>query len=705
MMIKLIIGLVLLLQLNEQSNAQIDGKSAVLNYINNLAKEDGGYGWEDQYDSHLTPTFAAIGVLHHFGELPTDRQTLIKHIQNLHPQRNPNNNEAGNSGTELRDLVYQQIKSLQWLGGDVTEYKNLVSNWETQAGKHANFEKNGHPAFMQEMMTPVVRNLLELPQDESIIDYINERERDNGSFNNVPVSEGGNGNILNTFWGVYARSLLSKEQLNEEVIDWLQNCQLDNGGFTHQPNPIMAVNDEVAYTWAAIKALDKLSSQPYDQEWAIRYLMSLQNSDGGFGNRPGLPSTPMSTFYAIDALATLGVLGALESITLDQNIEPQYQSKDYSDYKIYTVQFQLAGSGSPYEAVMMADSLRIHLWGAKNATAEWLSTAQQIANDQGVEVTFFHADEEYGKHVEVIGMGSYNHLFDPVFPAGSSTKDVGWNFRQSYYYPWQSFQDDYVKPLLDDNGVLLWQVNHNEPASRLLLDESVNNGGYAAISSIHFDQNFLFWLPFLNQYRHQLAIISLQDFHGTESWWWGNEMTHYRNLFLAKEASYESMIEALKNREVITVRHDEVTNNLTRMIGGAPGVREYVTSKVEEWKWWEDGTHAMNHPWAAITILHPDDSFEVGHPNEGVNVRIRLWMDGARQNVGQPIVDLTELKVNGRMVHPESIDEKSRRGQQVDSYYLYSIVQPKPGKNIVEATFKKRNDGSFRTMTTIFNFD
>ena len=64
----------------------------------------------------------------------------------------------------------------------------------------------------------------------------------------------------------------------------------------------------------------------------------------------------------------------------------------------------------------MARALRIHLWGAKNGTPEWLARAQAIADQQQVPVKFFVANEEYGTWVRVPGLGTYSHTSDIIAP-------------------------------------------------------------------------------------------------------------------------------------------------------------------------------------------------------------------------------------------------------------------------------------------------
>ena len=71
--------------------AQSKWKEQLLNYIHTkLEKPDGGYGWEDQYDSHLTPTFAVIGILHDINSLPPNKESLIQFVRTHHPQYGPN---------------------------------------------------------------------------------------------------------------------------------------------------------------------------------------------------------------------------------------------------------------------------------------------------------------------------------------------------------------------------------------------------------------------------------------------------------------------------------------------------------------------------------------------------------------------------------------------------------------------------------------
>ena len=59
---------------------------------------------------------------------------------------------------------------------------------------------------------------------------------------------------------------------------------------------------------------------------------------------------------------------------------------------------------------------------------------------------------------------------------------------------WTDLEKGFLKTLRAKNGGLYLQISNNEPLARMLLDESIKNGlGYAGISTVHFNQNFLFF--------------------------------------------------------------------------------------------------------------------------------------------------------------------------------------------------------------------
>ncbi len=295
--------------LSRDDSGRSAASSAVLTYLAGLARPDGGYAWwEDQSQTHLTPTFAAVGCFRLLKHEPPNKAKLAEYIREHHPFR------IKKLERDLRVFEWQQIQSLLWLDENVSAFRDQVRRWTKPTTYPKQYEQHGYPVFRSELTAFVCRRLLGLPHDDltpQFIDYLLSRRRDNGSFNNTPASDGSDGHAMNTWWGLEALHALDREvQGPEKTIAWLRDCQLPNGGFTYQPRASIGGIDDVAYTWAAVRALKHLGAAPADRQACVRYLGSLANADGGFGDRPGWASNPMATYYALDALNVLAAAPA-----------------------------------------------------------------------------------------------------------------------------------------------------------------------------------------------------------------------------------------------------------------------------------------------------------------------------------------------------------------------------------------------------------
>jgi len=180
------------------------------------------------------------------------------------------------------------------------------------------------------------------------------------------------------------------------------------------------------------------------------------------------------------------------------------------------------------------------------------------------------------------------------------------------------------------------------------------------------------------------------------------ELIQHRTLFVAKEPSYNEMITALKNNWVVGVRHDSVSGYKTRMLGGTNAAREFIVSKQNTWQWWEEGSRKMDYMWGTITVVGPDDPFEVAKPEKGVNIRVRCWWASVRQALKTPLVSLEQLVVDNQVIDPELIKQGGRRGS--DGYYLYSIPDPAPESHVIKAKLKNLKTNQVRTIEKQFTY-
>jgi len=687
-----------------RAGSSADWKKPILAYLDGLARRDGGYGWPDQPDSHLTPTCAVIGCLRLLGEKPPNTAAAAQFVRTHHPITGEGA-EAGKHAADLRTFVFQQIQSSLWLGENADSFRAEVQTWSQPSAYPLVYERNGYPVFQQETMAFACRELLQLPLADispELIKYVESRRRPNGSFNNTPASDGSDGHALNTLWGIWAlRALGRGGERRDETVAWLRACQLPGGGFTHQPRAAVGAIDDVAYTWTAVRALKAFDAAPTDRNACVNYLRSLWNADGGFGDRPGLPSRPEATYYALDALAALG-----ETPGADRRPAPAVR-KLPAGLKPFTIQIEAQGNGSPAEAVELARALRIHLWGAKNAQPGWIARAQAVAAQRAVPVRFFVSNEEYGTFVGLPGLGTYSHTSDPMAPAKS---DFGPSLSGARDNPWVQFRDERIGALEKAGGRMVWQINDNEEWSRVQLDDSVERGGYAAISTFHFAQNFAYMLPFVFRYRHLIPFVSLQDAHGDEAWWWADELAGYRTVFLAREPTWEAWLEALKNQWVVAIRHDAVTKFRTRLLGGGPGVQDFVREREADWKWWGDQPEDIRRPLVSLVAVTPADAFEAARPDEGVTVRVRCWWQG-RVYREKPVVELLSLSIDGKSVTASLVErrdnasaKKAKKGKAakgtsaaagrlLDCYHTYHLPASARGKHEATAVVRAISTG------------
>lgn len=632
-------------------------------YFESLARTDGGYGWEDEPTSHLTATHAAIKSLRLLNLHPPRAEAAAEFLRTGHPTRGPRK-ESARHAAEIRAFVLEQIEGLQLLGTDASSFAEEARAWTKPSTYPVTYEKQGYPPFREDVMGLLCREKLGLPTSALAPEfsaYVDSRRRPNGSFNNTPASDGTDGHLLNTLWGLEALRIFGRlSEKKAETVAWLRARPIGAGGLDG--------------LWAQVKSLSILGESPADPKAAVAWLHSLANADGGFGPRPGRTSDPVSTLRAIEALR---LLQAPLPSTLPPAPPPEVLPEGL---KPFTIQIQAPGQGSPEDAVTIAESLGIHLWGAKNSKPGWIRAAQDAARRRGVPVTFFVADEEYGTFVNVAGFGAYSHIADLVAPAGA---DFGASM-SGKDPTWKDFCDQRIAPLLRAKGRMVWQICDNEELSCALLDDSlIHGGGYAMLSTFHMRQNFADILPYWWRYRHAIPFVALQDAHGREPWSWTDDLAGYRSVFLAKEPTWEGWLDALEHDRVVAMRCDETTKFRARMVGGSPATRARLSPTKQE------------RPLVALAVVAPGDEFESARPEMGRAIRVRVgWSNNQQGLLLQPLAELTSLTLDGTTIEPRRVEIRDAKGGLADLSFVAELPAPAPGRHRAEATVRALGTGA-----------
>jgi hypothetical protein len=675
--------------------APSSGHAAVLAYLARHLRADHGYAFADQDRSHLAPTFAVIGAYRLLGETPPHREALRAYVRAHHPR------ELKKLEQERRIFDYQQVQALAWLGDDAADFRPRFVPQIAPLPYLKQYERHGYPVFQSELGLVKTRALLGLPLAplaSAFFPYIEARRRAAGGYNNTPAAEGGDGHVMNTLWALEARRLLAATDHAATpagpaadiaaTVAWLRACQLPGGGFTYQPQSLLGGVDDVAYTRAAVRALRLLGAAPADPAACVAWLRSLATADGGFGDRPGWDANPAATHSALDALDALGALG--DTLATLRPPAPRARPALPAGLRVWSIQIQAHGNGSPAEAVALAAALRIDLWGAKNAAPAWLARTRALAAARGAPVQFFRADEEYGTWLDFPGLGTYSHMSDLVAPADTDIgSPLGTRNEISPPVSWPEFRTRRLAPLTTGSGRLVWQFGENEELVRAVLDDSLERGGYAAISTFHFgNPDFLNTEPFLQRWRGKIPFIGLQDAHGPEPWWFADMTEGYRTLFLAPEPTWEGWLEALRTHRVAAVRHDAVSRGETWIHAGSDEVVAAVRASEAEWRWWDNP--AVRRPLVSLVVLSPTDTLEAAHPEKGVALRVRCaWRNTAQGLPQTPLAEFIALTVDGVAAAPSVVERRRAKGEGLaDRYHLLTRADFASGLHVAVATVR-----------------
>ncbi len=671
----------------DRSAVTAEAASVISRYLESLAKPDGGYGWPEQPDSCLAETYAAVGTYHILGvPVPRAPASVAAFVRQGHPVTGAFS-ETRRHAAELREFTFQQIQSLLWLGMSGDPFRPLVAGWKRVSPYMTAYEAGGNPILAQEVFILLCRRLLALPCDAlagPFGDYLGARRRKNGSFNTTPASDGSDGHLVNTWFGMRGMAALGLA-IDPALGEWLRCCQQADGGFTWCPEPALGGVSDMAYTWAGVRALALLGLEPGAADACRAWVRSLWNADGGFADREGAASSATATYQACDVLSVLG--GGLGGAAHRRRAFKPVAVPE--ELHAFTIQFEAPGEGSVVEAVELAQRLRIHLWGAKNSPSGWLGAARECAATRGVPVTFFPSNEEYGTRVGVPGLGSFTHVNDPVAAPGQPLSS--WPRREGL---WPDFRAEKIEPLIASGGMMLWQICDHEAFARVVLDESLRRGGYGAVSAFHFGCHNMIWaLPFMMRYRHDLPFVALQDAHG-EAWWWSGMLAGFRTLFLAKEPTWAGWQEALRAKRVVAVRRDARTSGRLRMLGGSDEVRQAFLDRIGEWRWWSESGTVLDEMPVSVVALRPEDRFEVGRPETGVHVRIRLrreWVEGKKLSKSS-MVSCVQVSVDGKPVGTERVERFDTGGLLEDCYELVRLPASSE-KRVLLATFRQQVPG------------
>lgn len=436
---------------------------------------------------------------------------------------------------------------------------------------------------------------------DEIGNYIITRQAGNGGFEDMlgpgisPVNE--KTHIITTYNAVMTLlSLKIPIPHWDKLVKWVQSCQDSSGGFQWSPkNSSYSNKPDVWYTWAAIKLLKTLGEMPNDSGTCITWLNSLQNADGGFGDRPGWSSRLYSTYYAVHAIEML--TGNLEKGIYEKHLQKNKENIiQEGKYSIFQAHHKSPSGGK--EMVDSVVAMGLNFIGVKTKEKEVISSegmsaivqqAREYARQKNYRIEIVDCPENYAHRLEWFSGMNGDHVSNMLLPPDISPKD--WkNYIQAYNeglkgHSWDLYKKLVIQPMLDLGTLFYPELDYTMMNAYMVYDDGLDGEtGYNAVPAAHFgNYDWVRHFPHKERWLGQLPMIADGDAHG-DIYKWRPNLESFRNVFIAKSYRFSDYIDASKNgRSVCVIRMPE--NNEIRYYGSEYAI-EYLKLHLDEWKWW-----------------------------------------------------------------------------------------------------------------------
>lgn len=424
-----------------------------------------------------------------------------------------------------------------------------------------------------------------------LADYIRARQAPGGGFVDVrtedPAPRNHDAHIAHTFQALAALQLLDEPIPHaDRVARFIHACQRKSGGFGRNSDPGDGQED-IYYTWAAVRALEILRQKPNRIADCTRTIQKLQNADGGFGDRPGWRSRLYSTYYAVHALHSLHGDPRL-GLTRRQVTRPQVETIKDDGLKVYQALFK-APIVQPQDLPELSRR-GFHLLGIKSDKFADAKPLLAACRQQRLPLDVILTPEAYPHRLSVGGGLVLNHV-------GNFTLDPRWTSEQQSRWltadkagaagkPWNDYRDQVLRPLQDLKCICYPEQDFELEHAYVAYDEPGYNAVLAGFNWAPRD--FIRVFPWRERYVTRLTPIADADAHGDLAKW-SPQLDHCRMLFVARGPTYADYLEAAAAGRVVCVIVEPAgVPSGYSCYGPTPAVH-FVRERLADWRWWSPG--------------------------------------------------------------------------------------------------------------------
>jgi len=428
--------------------------------------------------------------------------------------------------------------------------------------------------------------------------FLGQRQAPCGGFADVRAAEGKPvdeaAHVAHTWHAIAARKLLGAEvPAADRCAEFLRSCQVPSGAFRWSPRGAAPGNHpDVYYAWAAVTALHTLGSKPADANRCVHWLNSLQNADGGFGDRPGWRSRLYSTYYAVETLALLADDGDPRSVIARKRVgEKKAGAIAEGDFQIY--QALLKAPVVQPEDLPALQRRGFDLLGIKSSDFELAARLRKAAQSLQPPMDVVLCPEAYSHRARWLDGPELHHIGNVTLaPEGNGQQRAVWRAADAAGQKglsWPEYQQRVIQPLRRRGSLFYPEQDFEmEFAYSAYDDGAVEQLGYnAMLAGFNWSpRDFIRVFPWRERYVDKLVMVADADAHGDLEKW-SPQLDHTRMLFLARRPTYADFQDAAKNGRVACVIHDAEGVPSRATYYGPQPVVDYVERRVEQWKWWQ----------------------------------------------------------------------------------------------------------------------
>lgn len=590
-------------ELAEPDLVTVDANSVVA-YVQSCRKQNGAFGPADQEYTDAAWNYPAVHTLQLLGETVSRPHLVLAyglgspaghvgagHWQFFHEHQTRSLlRERSNPEQQVIELTHQGFEPRYYgspwgtqpefhfqppHGAERTAldrsrkafgYYNLSSLYYLLAGLRASERKPSNPAALAE--------------------FIRDRQAPNGGFVDVRkerlAPRDAEAHIAHTFQAVASLKLLGEPIPHvEQVAEFIHSCQQPSGAFSCHP---AERQEDAYYTWAALRSLESSGNKPRRVAECSRSLRSLQNADGGFGDRAGWRSRLYSTYYAVHGLQILHG-DAREGIVPQQVRRQRKLDLPAGEFRIYQALFKMP----VVQAKDLPELSRrgFHLLGLKSAKFEDANPLQVAIREQQLPLDVILTPEAYPHRATISGGLVLDHVgnfsLDPSWSEEQRTRWLTADEIGTANKAWPEYCEQVLGPLQKLKCLCYPEQDFEQEHAYRAYDTPGYNAVLAGFNWAPRD--FVRVFPWRERYVERLTPIADADAHGDLAKW-SAQLDHTRMLFIAREPTYASFLDAAANERVVCVIASPAGVDEGFSCYGPTAATEFARKHIGEWRWW-----------------------------------------------------------------------------------------------------------------------